>query len=184
MNSDLVRARQQWVKDHPARTVEELTLPGYAHDVETRGGLIIRTVLSIDLFVSPLAWRCQIALMRPSRLPRPRSEWSLEENVFALQIARQLLAGVGDLSRSRLTTDSVSFELAYPLLADEAEYALRAAMRPATAFEAPAIGEISAYDFTDRATQVDGWWNGKLGREEGLFLPKQRTILHARQRDN
>lgn len=168
--------RQSWVKDHPCRVVEECGLPGYVHDIE-RHGLIIRTVLSIDLFAQPLAWRAQIALLYPSRLPRARSTWSIPQNALLLSIARQLLDGVGQ-GGDHLTTDAVSFELARLLTGAEAEYVFRAAMRPATEFESVPVGEINGYDFTDKKLQIDGWWNGKTGREEGLFLPQKRVLIY------
>ncbi len=182
LNRDLIKTRQRWVKDHPARTVEELGLKGYVFDIEARG-LIVRTVLSIDLFAQPLAWRAQIALLYPSRLPRPRGSWTLEENVFALDLARQMLAGVGLKDSQFLNADALSFEIGYPCTDAEAHYAVRAALRPAVRFESVPVGEINQYDFTDTSTQIDGWWNGKTGREEGLYLPRERTLLYAGRSD-
>lgn len=178
INNDLIKSRQRWVKDHPARTVDELHMPGYVHDIEHRD-LIIRTVLSIDLFARPVAWRAQIALMYPSRLPRARASWTLPQSMLALDIARQLLEGVGEPDCRSMTTDAVSFELLHPCTAEEIRYVLRAAGRPALRLERLPIGEINQYDFTDRATQIDGWWNGKTGREEGLYLPQERTLIYA-----
>ena len=178
LSKDVIAARQRWVKDHPARSVDELALRGYVFDLEERGG-IVRTVLSIDLFAQPLAWRAQIALLSPSRQPRPRSSWSLGENVLALDLARQMLAHVGLPAEQFLNTDALSFELCYPCTTAEAYYVVRASLRPATRFEALPVGEINQYDFTDASTQIAGWWNGKTGREEGLYLPKQRTLIYA-----
>lgn len=176
VNKDLIKMRQRWVKDHPCRVVEECGLPGYVHDVE-QGGLIIRTVLSIDLFTEPLAWRVQMALLYPSRMPRPRASWSIQQNAYLLGMARQLLDGVG-CGADRLSVDSISFELARPVTAEEAEYVYRAAGRPDCRIKQLPVGEISSYDFTNRSLQVDGWWNGKTGREEGLFLPETRTLIY------
>lgn len=176
MNKDFITSRQRWVKDHPCRVVEECGLPGYVHDVE-QGGLIIRTVFSIDLFTQPLAWRVQMALMYPSRLPRPRSTWSIPMNALLLDMARQLLDGVGT-GADQLSVDSVSFELARPVTGAEAEYIFRAAGRPEVKLEQLPVGELDIYDMQDRSTQVDGWWNGKTGREEGLFAPTERILIY------
>lgn len=179
LSGDLIKARQRWVKDHPARTVEELGLKGYVFDLEIKG-LVIRTVLSIDLFAAPLAWRAQVALLHPSsRTPKPRGSWTFEENVYTIEIARQMLDGVGLKESQFLNSDALSFEIGYPCTAAEAHYTVRAAMRPAIRFESLPVGEINQYDFTDTSTQIDGWWNGKTGREEGLYLPKERTLIYA-----
>lgn len=176
LSQEMIKKRQRWVKDNPARLAEELTAPGYICDVN-RNGLLIRTVLSIDLFQAPLAWRCQIALLYPSKLPRPRRAWQITETMAAVQVAESLLAGVG-IKSDLLVTDSVSFELVYPCTPDEAEYVVRAALRPATAFESLPVGEINQYDFSDPSTQIAGWWDGREGKEQGLFLPQQRSLIH------
>lgn len=178
MNRDMIKKRQRWVADHPCRIAEECALPGCILDLERPGGLIVRTVLTIDLFRPPVAWRAQIGLLYPSRLPRARADWSIEESIEALRIAREMLAGVGLQGNSFLLTDPLSFELCYPLTSWETEHVSRASLRPAVEFAAAPIGEINQYDFTDHSTKIDGWWNGKTGTEEGIYVPKKRTILY------
>lgn len=176
LSQDSIKKRQRWALDHPARVAEELSAPGYIFDLNYHG-MLIRTVLSIDLFQTPLAWRCQIALLYPSRLPRARRDWHITETMAAVQVAESLLAGVG-VKSDLLVTDSLSFELVYPCTPEEAEYAVRAALRPATSFESLPVGEINQYDPSDRSTQIAGWWDGKIGKEQGLFLPQTRSLIY------
>jgi hypothetical protein len=183
VNRDLITKRQRWVKDHPCRSVEECGAPGYRFDIQ-RNGLYLATVLTIDLFESPLAWRAKIAFLHPSSLPRPLASASIAERIEAYAVAKEMLRGVGDVSRKHLLTDRLSFDLVYPLTPDEAEYVVRAAMRPAILFEPVALGELNRYDLTDRKTQVDGWWDGKTGKEEGAFIPQERTLIYGQPKQS
>lgn len=176
LSQDMIKKRQQWAKDHPARVAEELTAPGYIFDLKCNG-LFVRTVLSIDLFQEPLAWRAQIGLLYPSKLPRALKDWTMPEMIEAFGIAQRLLDGVG-VKSDLLRKDALSFELIYPCTPAEAGYAVRAALRPATAFESLPVGEVNQYDFSDKSTQIAGWWNSREGREEGLFLPQTRSVIH------
>jgi hypothetical protein len=187
VNKDIIKKRQLWVKDHPCRFVEECAAPGYRLDLDQHG-LLIATVLTIDLFDQPLAWRAKIALLHPSGTPRPITGWTMSERLQAYEIAISILDGVGIKSGAFTLSDSLSIDLCYPLTPDEAEWVVRASLRPASlrpvaTCEAVPVGEVNQYDFADKSTQVAGWWNGKRGREEGVFLPQKRKLIYE-QRNN
>lgn len=182
-----IRDRQAWVKDHPARVKEELTALGYTLDVTVQKGFILRTVLSIDLFTAPLAWRCEIASMYPSKLPRLLSSMTMAQMIFAHDVAKELLSGVGEAEREILSgKNAISFEIAHPCTPEEAEYVVKAALRPAALFESVPVGELNEYDLSS-ASQVAGWWDGKEGKQQGLYLPTKRSLIYERpgnQTDN
>jgi hypothetical protein len=178
MNKDVTKKRQQWVKDHPCRFVEECAAPGYRLDLD-RHGLLIATVLTIDLFDQPLAWRAKIALLNSSGTPRRIAGWTMPERLQAYEIAVSILAGVGIKSGAFTLSDALSIDLCYLLTPDEAAHVARAAMRPVEIDSSPRlVGEIGRYDFSDKKTQIDGWWNGKAGREEGAYQPQKRMLIY------
>lgn len=174
---DTIQKRQRWALDHPARFIQEFITPGYVLDVEWHG-LIVRTVLSIDLFQSPLAWRSQIALMYPNKTPRPLKQYTMAELILCHDIAKSFLEGVGIPQTNFLLRDRVSIEIAKHCTASEAAHAVNASFRPDVDFSPVLVGEFNEYDLSKK-TQVDGIWDASQGKEIGLYQPSKRRMIYV-----
>ena len=175
--TDTIKTRQHWALDHPARTVNDFYGPGYVKDFNWHG-LYVRTVLSIDLFQQPIAWRAEVALMYPGWQPRPLKLYSMNELILCHTIAKSLLEGVGLQHTRFVSKTNVSIELANNCTPEEAVYAVNAAMRPAVELLPVAVGEINEYDLSPQ-TQIAGVWDGKKGKELGFYQPSQRRIVYV-----
>ena len=164
LTSEQIRQRQRWVLTHPCRRVEDCGMLGYRIDLPA-GGETIATILTIDLFSSPVAWHSTTALIGQDGVTLPVTVWQANDRTALLRIAEQMLEGVGQLI-CRHEEDQLSIGIARLVTTAEAEIIFRAiGLCPP---KPRAIGEIAVYDFADRRTEAD--WN--------TFLPQERRIVY------
>ena len=164
LTSEQIRKRQNWVLTNPCRRVEDCGRPGYRVDLPA-GRQMIATILTIDLFTSPVAWHSTTALVGQQGVTLPVSLWHADDRPALIRIAEQMLEGVGQ-SVWRHEEDQLSIGIARLVTPREAEIIFRAlGLHP----PAPrAIGEVAIYDFADGSTEAG----------QHLFVPQERSIVY------
>lgn len=168
MDNVTIKQRQSWVLRNPARTVNELKKLGYRADFQF-GGQMVATVLSIDVFEKPVRWQAQVGLIDPkTKACKPFAEWTTNDLVAALEIAKQMLGNVGRPETDQARFDQLSATISRSLTAMEAGAVINA-VNNRKAFKDSPIGEIGEFDFNDQSTRVD----------EFAFVSQKRSLIYG-----
>lgn len=167
MNERTIKLRQRWVLGHPCRVLDECGRPGYRADF-VLAGHPVATVLTIDLFTSPLAWHADVARIDEHGKTLPLIAWSDTDRAAAFDLARRMLDGVGAPDCDSADCDQWKIGIVRPLTDREIAFVL-GNRRPIPA--PPAIGEISEFDFSDPGTEAG----------PGIYTPQTRRIVYARE---
>ncbi len=167
MNETIIKKRHSWVLANPARTVNELRKPGYRADFQF-GGQMMATILSIDAFEKPVRWQAQIALVDKSGAAKPFADWSTNDIVAALSVAKRILGNVGKAETDAARFDCLSATISRDLTADEFG-AVNNAIKNRKSFKPAPIGEISEFDFNDHKTRI----------AETAFQPTNRSLIYG-----
>lgn len=166
MNERTIKLRQRWVLGHPCRVLDECGRPGYRADF-VLAGHPVATVLTIDLFAAPLAWHADVARIDEHGKTLPLIAWSETDRTAAFDLARRMLDGVGSPDGDGADCDQWKVGIVRPLTDREIACVL-GNRRPIPA--APAIGEVSIFDFSDAGTEAG----------PGIHVPQTRRIVYAR----
>ena len=168
MDLTTIKKRQRWVLEHPCRTMQECGKLGYRLDLELAGQNRVATVLTIDLWQSPLAWRADVAIIGADGLAKLVALWTVSDRAAAFEMAFQMLQGVGLAHQQTVDCDNIKVGYVRPLTGAEMARVMEVGRRRPLPALVP-IGEIDVFDFSDFDTEVD----------DGVFIPAEREIAYV-----